>query len=149
MVTLIIVMLLVVSSLVLVVLWSVSWRLQMNRRKAAEILDRAEILLKDQKIEEAYSILNSIDLSSRYDKIGERSNFLLAQCLEKLGRNLEASYEYSTYLGKFPRGDYVQESKRAFKMLWERFGPFDYQKFRVDDACGFAMAEKIIEELTR
>lgn len=124
------------------------WKKKLVRRNCIELLDKAEKSTKEGKVEEAHRILNRIELSSRYDELGQKANFLSANCLEQLGNNLEASYEYATYLAKFPKGIYSRESKQAFKRLWTKFGPFDFKKLEAEDSCGFAMTEKTIKELT-
>ena len=117
------------------------------RHRRVQMVDEAEGLIKEGRLEEAHCILNRVELASRYDEIGERANFLSATCLEKLDRAQEASYEYATYLAKFPAGTHSGESKASFRRLFQRFGPFDYQKIQREDPCGFAMVEKLLEKL--
>lgn len=134
--------------LAVVMVFFVAKRRKKIERICSEILNEAEMLMESGKMEDANKILNDIRISSRYDSLGEKANFLSARCLEKLGRNLEASYEYVTYLAKFPHGLYFDQSKERFKSLWSKFGPFDYQRLKMEDACGFVTVEKVLRGLT-
>ena len=142
-VTLAMVLCFIIATVVIII-----WRRGTAKNKCAELLNRSEMLIKEQNISKAREILNHPQLSSRYDELGQKANFLSAVCLEKLGRNLEASYEYATYLAKFPRGIYSDKAESVFKQLWEKFGPFDYRKFQEEDSCGFTLTEEMIKKLT-